>query len=145
MVSGLVAMAVIASGDPAFAIEPDYYAKAVRWDDERAQQAVNAELGWQLEASLAAADRARQPTPLVVRIIDRAGRPVARAKLTLEAFANARAAELVKAELEEQADGTYAAALPLRRAGLWELRFIARRDGERFTHTVRLELPRGGS
>src|SRR5688500_20140504 len=39
---------MIASDDPSFAIEEDYYRKALAWDTTLAQAARNAALGWHL-------------------------------------------------------------------------------------------------
>ena len=41
----------IANSDPSFAIEPDYYRKAVHYDSTMAQQRLNASLGWGVEAA----------------------------------------------------------------------------------------------
>jgi len=45
-----------AISDPSFAVEPDYYAKAIAWDAHQAQARDNAELGWELKLDVAAAD-----------------------------------------------------------------------------------------
>ena len=128
-------VARLAGSDPSFAIEPDYYQKALHWDDEMAQQRRNAALGWRLEPALAPLDRAG--ARLTVRLTDRAGAPLPDATLTVEALAVARAAHTVRATLAPDAGG-YRAVLPLHTDGEWELRFEARRGDDRFTAVRRL-------
>jgi nitrogen fixation protein FixH len=137
-VAANVGMIMLARGDPSFAVEPDYYRKAVQWDDAMAQERANAALGWRLVPSLTLA--AGAPARLVVQLADAAGAPLAGATLTVQAMHNARAAEVFEATLAASgAAGTYEAALPLRRAGQWELRFDVRRGAERFTARARVE------
>jgi nitrogen fixation protein FixH len=136
-----VALAVIAARDASFAVEQDYYQKALHWDDTMRQEAANAALGWSVAATL---DRTAGPGQARVRALvsDRAGRPVRGARVALEAFHNARASRIFSAVLGPEPRGGYAATLPLDRPGLWELRLRVERDGEVFTRTVDLDLPR---
>ena len=42
-------MVYVATSDGSFAVEPDYYQKALHWDDARSAAAENAGLGWTVE------------------------------------------------------------------------------------------------
>lgn len=129
-----------ATSDPSFAVEEDYYQKALDWDERRAQQAANAALGWTVSFDVA---RARNPDGTVevrTRLEDAAGMPVRDAAVRIEAFHNARAAHVLRARLEEDPNGGYVAKLPLRRPGLWEFRLEAQRGESRFTHRSLEEL-----
>lgn len=129
-----IGLMVIAARDPGFAVEPDYYKKAIDWDGAMAQEARNAELGWSVAAEI---ERARPGEGrLVARVTDRAGAPVAGARVAVEAFASARAAQVVTADLAPEAAGVYAASVPLGRAGLWELRVRVTRGEQVFTRTL---------
>lgn len=138
MVAGLVVMAVIASNDPGFALERDYYAKAVSYDQEIAQREQNQKLGWRVEAKSGAID-ATGRAALVVRVTDGAG-PIAGARVQVEALRNASASRVVEASLIEARPGEYRAELDLRRGGLWEFRLEILRSGERFTEVSRLDV-----
>lgn len=131
----------IASADPSFAVEPDYYGKALRWDDELAQRDHNAALGWRVEPALATTPPAG--ATLNLRLADAGGRPVRDASVRVRAFAVARAAHVVEATLAAASDGGYSAALPVNRAGLWELRVEAVRGRDRFTSVHRLDVRAG--
>ena len=133
----------LARSDPSFAVEADYYARAVHWDDELAQRRRNEALGWQLAPSLARV--AGDSTFLRVHLADAAGRPLGGAAVAVEAFAVARSARVERATLAEapdEAPGAYAGRLRMAQPGLWELRVVATRDGARFTAVRRVEAPR---
>jgi nitrogen fixation protein FixH len=134
-----IAFMLIATGDPTFAVEPDYYRKAIDWDTTMAQEARNAELGWSVSAQLERAARSGQGR-LVARVTDRAGAPVAGARVVVDAFPSARAGEVVAAALEPEGDGVYAAGMPLGRPGLWELRVRVTRGEQVFTRIISQDL-----
>ncbi len=140
MVGGLLFMAKIATDDPGFAVEKDYYQKAVAWDDHRAQLAENGRLGWKLSLETKTSGRDME---LVAKLTDDHGRPVPGATLHVEAFANARAGHVVSAELSAAPDGTLRGKLPMYRAGLWEFRFSAEHSGARFTKVIRQDVAVG--
>ena len=126
----------IATSDPSYAVEEDYYQKAIAWDERRAQERHNRELNWQLDVEVAAAAAGSDPT-LVVRLADGNGQPLDGARVAAAVFHNARADQILRAELAATGAGAYACPLAMRRSGVWELRFVVDRGGERFTHKVR--------
>jgi len=135
-----LALVYLATSDPSFAVEQDYYRKAVEWDRKRAQDAHNAELGWTLELDVEGARGADGRVGIVARLNDASGRPIADADVRLEAFHNARAGEILRADLAHGSGAVYRTALPLRRPGLWEFRVVASRGADRFTRTAMKEL-----
>lgn len=144
LLSGLGTMVFIASGDPSFAVEPEYYQKALDWDRERAQQADNERLGYRLQVEI------RRPSAggardLVLRFTDASGEPIRGASVEVSAFHNARAGEIIRGRLLEREPGLYVQQLPLRRLGLWELRVVAQRPGVRFTHVARVDVTPHGT
>jgi hypothetical protein len=138
MLAGLGTMATIAIRDPGFALERDYYKKAIAYDREIVQRNENARLGWAAVVETGAASSAGR-TPLVVRLSDARG-AVTGARARVEALRNAAAARVLDAELREAPAGVYTAELPLVHGGLWELRFSFERNGERMTAVVRRDV-----
>ncbi|MCA9519737.1 MAG: FixH family protein [Myxococcales bacterium] len=137
-VGGNVVMMLIATGDPAFSVEENYYQKGLRWGETRAQETKNSELGWRL--ALQIRRLAGSVPPLVrVALTDREKKPIDDAKVHLVAFHNARAAKKLEAQLRFNS-GEYLAKLPIARAGLWEFRFVVEREGQRFTKTIRRKV-----
>jgi nitrogen fixation protein FixH len=132
---------VKATSDPSFAVVPDYYEKALRWDEKLAQDRKNLELGWQLSLELSRAPGSRGEVEILARLQDRQGRALAGAALELSALHKARAARVLQATLEDGGDGSYRGRLPLSRPGLWELSLVAQRGDERFTRLLVRDLP----
>lgn len=130
----------VAGADPSFAIEPNYYAKAVAWDSTAAQTKRNTALGWRLSPAL---------TPflpnvgarLSVTLADATGAPITDATVKVSALYNARAGTVLESTLRPEASG-YATILGVAHAGQWEFRFDVTRRGQHFTNTVRLDAVR---
>ena len=130
-------VAVIANDDPSFAVEHDYYRKAVQWDSTMVQARENEQLGWRIEPKLAPMG-GRDGSTLSVTLTDGSGAPIRDAKIDVAAFFNARADSVVHAELRA-AGASYDARLPIHHAGAWELRFDVHRGREHFTNTARID------
>ncbi len=131
-----------ATSDPSFAVEEDYYQKAVNWEVKQAQDRKNAELGWTLHHSIGAIDDDQATRTLTAELSGRDSSPITGAKVRVETFHNVRAADILRAELEESTPGQYEVQLPMLRPGLWEIRFTAELGSERFTHTARAHVAR---
>ena len=125
----------------AAAVEPDYYRKAVRWDSTMAEERRSAALGWHADAGLGAV--APGGTLLTVRLAGPDGAPLDGATVQVTAIHNLDALRHVSARLEALGSGVYGARLPLRHAGLWELRLEAVRGDERFRATLRRDAAPG--
>lgn len=119
-----IAVMRIANDDPSFAVEPDYYARAVAFDSTMAQERRNLDLGWGVESSLDSLV-AGQPTRLTIRLKDRDAGPLVGATVSVTARFNARANDTLTAVLPETAPGTYVSALPISTPGEWEVRVDA--------------------
>lgn len=124
--------------DPSFAVEEDYYDKALSWDATMAQQRENARLGW--TADVEAGLRSDGTGNVRVDLDAPTGQPIEGARVSVEAFHNARASHRLEATLHEAAPGRYVASLPMRRPGLWEFRLTAARRADVFTHVARHDL-----
>jgi hypothetical protein len=145
LLSGLASMIVIASNDPSFAVEPQYYEKALAWDLQRQQELDNDRLGYRVAVAVDGANAAGTRRELTLHLHDAAGKPLSGAVVDVTTFHNARAANVLRAKLVERSPGTYTQRLPLNRAGIWELRVVATYAGSRFTHVARVELTPEGT
>jgi nitrogen fixation protein FixH len=134
-----IALVVITARDASFAVEPDYYAKAVAWDETMAQQARNHALGWSLGLGIEPTGERGRMT-VAARLADRAGTPLEGALVVIEALHNARANRVLSATLEPRGPG-YAAVMPLARPGLWEFRVRVARGMDVFTATLMRDVP----
>ena len=128
-------MVRLALDDPGFAVEPDYYKKASRWDDHKRDQARSLATGWR--ATLAAEPSG---SGLRVSLFDARGEPLKGAQLVAQAFANARAADVRQLTFNESAPGVYIAKLLDRHSGLWEVRVHAKKGDQTYDLVQRVDL-----
>lgn len=140
-VSAAGALIWYAVSDPTFAIEPNYYQKALNWDDTARQHAANRDLGWKPTLEFADQSEAgRRATRL--RLTNAAGATIDAAKISVESFHHAAAADRRAGTLEWNADeSAYVGLLPIDRGGVWEMRFVVVRGADRFTFIEDRYLP----
>ena len=129
-----VILLVRATNDPGFAVEPNYYAKAVDWDRTQAEREASLRLGWK-------ADLRTQKDGAVLYLTDRAGQPIDGATIRARAFFKARAQRFVDATFEDRGGGFYAWNYTFERPGRWEFRVTASRAHERFVSTLEEDVP----
>lgn len=123
----------VATSDPSYAVEEDYYQKALAWDERRAQDHANAVLGWSFEVSALPPEQPGNQPEVEAMILDASGAPLNGAVVSIEAFHNTHSGDIIRGTLTESGDGIYSARLPLRDNGRWELRFVVQRGSDRFT------------
>jgi nitrogen fixation protein FixH len=128
----------IANDDPSFAIEPDYYRKAITWDSTLAQARQDSILGWHLTPQIQVV-AATGKTRISATLTDSLGTPISNAVVKVAALPVARASEVHEATLTASGAGEYTAQLDARRLGQWELRFDVRAGTTRFTEVARVE------
>ena len=131
-------MARVARDDPNFAIEPDYYARAVNWDATMAQSRRDKALGWTAEARLKRANGGT--ATLSVRLTDSTGVAITNTdSVTVEVLAVAHASQIDRLTLVRR-DTSYQATVPMATAGLWDVHVRAYRGATLFTAKLRTEL-----
>jgi hypothetical protein len=129
-----LAMVVIATSDPSYAVEEDYYQKAIDWDLKRAQDRANRDLGWRFDFSVAPPEHSGDQPVLEVTLRDANGHPLAGAAVSVEAFHNSRSGDILRADLgPAERAGVYRTTMPMQHNGRWEMRFTVHRDGQEFT------------
>jgi len=128
----------LARGDSSFAVEPDYYAKAMAWDSTMAREARSAALGWTLDAELGPKANTKE-LHLAMHLHAADGAPVEGATVSVEATHNAHASRILSDTLRATTPGTWEGTLPSSQPGLWEVRVTATRGADRFLRTLRLD------
>ena len=134
-----LSLLVYSLNDPSFAVEKDYYKKAINWDKKVAQEERNRRLGWRivLPKKMAAHSQKRR---LCLQLHDRDGSELLAAQIQVIAFHNARASQQLQAHFLRHPTHGYCSPLLLARQGLWEFRFTIIHRGRFFTHTHRRSL-----
>ncbi|HBS29499.1 MAG TPA: hypothetical protein DEB06_08645 [Phycisphaerales bacterium] len=133
--TGAAILIFFAHTDRAFVAEPDYYAKAVAWNDTARQHAANERLGWSLCLDAAPLIRPGEPVTFIAALRARDGTPISGAALQCEAFHRADPAHRLTPTVRvlPAGGGRAVLALPVHRPGLWVLRFTATRGSDTFT------------
>ena len=139
-VAGNAVLYYVAGADPSFAIEPNYYAKAVAWDSTAAQARRSTALGWQLSPALTPFVPSRGAR-LSVSLADSTGAPITDAIVKVSALYNARAGTVLESTLRPDSSG-YSTMLGVAHGGQWELRFDVTRRGQHYTSAVRVDAVR---
>lgn len=139
----VAATVYLAHADNSAAVEPDYYRKAVNWDEQRRLDAQSAALGWTMTVSPGPASGAA--TELEITLVSRDGSPVSDASVQVEAFANTRATGRLRFTLAESSPGTYRGTFDADRSGLWQFRVFAARAGDLFSAAAEAAVPATGS
>jgi nitrogen fixation protein FixH len=137
LLSGVV---LLATRDRAFAIEPDYYQKALHWDDTGAQQQTNTRLGWHAELSLGDTVGALGERALICKLTAPDDQPLDGAHVTVLAFPHAQATLATECELPALGGGRYATAVRFQRKGVWEFRLRATRGADTFTYAEQRDV-----
>lgn len=112
------------------AVEPDYYRKAIGWDETMAQARANAALGWRASVALGANGA------LTVGLSGADGIPIVDATVSIEGFPIAWEDGAFEAVLAPVAGG-YGGTVRLGRPGLHEVRLTVTRGADRFTAAFR--------
>jgi len=129
---------VLATGDPAHAVEENYYERALNWDETARLRAESEALGWRVRIDGLESTPRGQKSLMRVSISDAEGAPVEGLSVQGVAFHNARSKERVRLAMRPVEAGAYAAAIDASRPGWWEVQIMARRAGERFASTERI-------
>jgi len=126
-----------ANHDPSFAVEPDYYQRAVQWDSTVARRARSDALGWRATVTLTPPD-AGQAT-LSVHLATADGTPLDSARVSVLASHNARGADVRDLRLAPAGPGLYDASFPTTARGLWRIDLTAQRGNDRFIERLTVD------
>ncbi|MFG0275425.1 MAG: FixH family protein [Phycisphaerales bacterium] len=139
------ALMYFAHSDPAFAVVPDYYDKALAWDETKRQEAASDALGWRILLVAGPDSGPVQERDLTLTLVDEAGETIDDASVTVEAFHVARSRDVASLEFARTGPGLYTTRARLPKYGIWEFRIDALRGDSRFVRAVRVELRPGRS
>lgn len=145
---GAVAI-VLATGDPSVAVVPDYYQKALDWDQEMEARRVSELLRWRANIQVGDALSGGGQRLISVRMTDESGQGLDEMDGRLRLYHHARAGEVQEVVLESMGSGLYQGRCVMSRDGLWEveMRFRGETETEQFVDakTLNLELDSGAT
>ena len=122
----MITFVAIATRDPNFSVDPDYYGKAIRWDQQQARQRASDLLGWQ--ADLMIEGPQRQP---ILTLTDGMGRPIPSisASATYFHYAHAQDVRTTVFNVNYAQPTRFMADVLLPYAGEWEFHVTASTPG----------------
>ena len=130
----MVVAVIIATNDRSFAVVPNYYQRAVNWDQTQAQKRASEKLGWhvRVEASNQVDPIGRRAMSFVLTDAD--GKALDHAVLEIEYFHDSHGDEEKQVKLTPDATdpSRFTVLLPMRYAGNWEFHFTATAGGKTF-------------
>lgn len=138
-----VILMIKATTDPSFVVEPDYYQKAMRFDQTMAQQQESAALGWRIAMEARPPAQPGGAVEVVAAVFDRTEQRIDDATVRVEALHNARSSERFETAMQRGEDGSYHASLPLKRPGLWQFSYVVTRGEHTFHADVRRDVATG--
>ena len=139
-VAAVLVMVWVATRDRSFAVEPDYYQKALHWDDSQQQERDNQRLAWQVTIDIDPQKSDLGDQNVICRLSDKAGRPLEEAFIDLVAFSHARGNQRLTTIFAEDAPGRYRGFLRFRRPGLWEFRMVIHHGHDVFTYNQQRQV-----
>jgi len=140
MLAGLGTLAFLAMDDPSFALEPNYYDKAVHWERSQAQSRENVALGLHLDLTSPLMPAPDGSVRFELALKGRDHAPLLGASIVLEAFPNAYASRVQRMTLREEKPGLYRGELKRANLGLWELRASVTHGASFSTYVLRHDV-----
>lgn len=126
-----VAMLIVATTDPSFAVAEEYESAGGTRDPGLARIRANQRLGWSADLDVRQKDDGGALIEL--RVADRDDAPIEGAAVSIKTFHKARAGEPIRVTLAELSPGVYVGAFPIDRAGVWRLAASITRGDDTFT------------
>ena len=134
-----ILMVSLAVRDGGYQYEPNYYQKAIKWDETIAQEKRNAALGWKLTFVNVPVVSSSNAQPFCISLKDKKGAVLDQTSVKAVAFHNAHSMQR-KTLLFQRKGALHCVTYPFKRGGLWEFRFTAKRINTIFTNTTRHAL-----
>lgn len=121
----------LATGDPSVAVVPDYYERALHWDESEALKKSSQTLGWNVQFTTE--DR---PTSLTILLQDRNKNPIEIETGTVQLYHHARASQVRRHQCETNADGKITLSDCFVKPGYWEVTLdVTSADGQHYVQS----------
>ena len=122
-VIGTACLVIFATADKTAAVEPQFYDKAVKWDEQARLLRHAEELNWRFAPSVSRERDAGGKRVVSLKLTNAEGTALAGGRVVLEAFHQADSGKRVELVLEDRGEGSYSVPAAIERPGYWEFRF----------------------
>ncbi len=141
-VAGMVLAVIIATGDHSFVALPDFYSKAVKWDQSQEAARKSDALNWKRTFTLSKPD-ARGNRTVSVRFTDAKQASLPGLKVTAIVYPELLQTKTIDLSFSEDADGNYSAVFTPTHAGPIVVELRASRNDETFLSKAELFVGSG--
>ena len=119
-----------------------YYEQASNWDTHMEQQALNEELGWNLDVKLVRQQDQVRPFQFEVLVMDASGQPIDDLEVFVRTSRPQHSGIVEEAGLsaDPERPGTYQRGLQLTQSGLWDFDITLEHASQRYRTTIRKEI-----
>lgn len=139
--SFVLVTAIFGAGKGSRAIEPDYYARSIDWDNEKALLQAADKLGWDVRISASPKLDLHANRFVSVMLLDANEQPIEGAMVELVAFSQANAHDPLTKVLPNSGAGQYQSKITaMHTPGLWEFRISIRHGGHQALLIKSLDL-----
>ncbi len=137
---GVVAVVLAHQGDSKQII-PNYYQRALAWDDSMAAQRESDKLGWRAELQVSEALDAQGERPITIVLRQHDGSPVLGAQGTLRIYHNKFINQAMDLPVSELSSGVYRTTAPMHQKGVWQFALrMQQGDSAPFIHEREWDL-----
>ncbi|MEM9382725.1 MAG: FixH family protein [Planctomycetota bacterium] len=130
----------IATAGGGHTIVPDYYQKALAWDEMREDARTAAEMGWSVAVTPSVLTDEAGLREVRIVLHDRYGEPIEGASVAANTWHRAVGEARTFDAAAAAEPGVYVGRAPMERAGTWELEVVATRGEDRFVHATVLDV-----
>lgn len=131
----------MATHTESLSIVPDYYNKAMDWDDEQNILKASEKLNWQTDIQAGPEIDIYGNRVLSIRVSDEDGKAIELDSISIDLFHHAHAGNIFQPELEKVTDGFYQTKVKLPYYGLWEIRVEADRGKNQYVNSFEIQIP----
>jgi hypothetical protein len=139
-VVGMMSAVFIATHDRSFVVLPDYYKRALQWDERKAQQLASDQLGWKRTltlGTLGTLDTASKSQPVSIRLSDKEGVDLEDLAVSISAAPELEPAHAQTFTLRHEGRGVYVGTLSVPVFGSWLFDIKASRGEQQFISTAK--------
>jgi nitrogen fixation protein FixH len=135
-VTGMVFAVVIATTDRSFVVLPNYYQRALEWDERKAATIATEHLGWQRSLRIEPTAAAGKGRSVTLRLVNASKQPIDGLHVRITAAPERKPDRVQTLDLKAAGDGCYVGPMIADVDGVWSFDIDAEHGSERYIATA---------
>lgn len=136
-VTGMMTAVTIATRDKSFIVLPNYYQKALEWDQRKSALAAADKLGWERRITLGDFDASHQTRLIRIEMVDRNRQPLEGLSISITAAPEKHPDRFQTLQLTSQSPGSYVGHLKVTQTDVWSVDIDAKRGNEHYVSNAK--------